>query len=178
MYQEASRILCNTLHKEREAPFSCKRTDTDRLGITGGGMNPALRSPKTVRREVRPRCPLPRFMGTLPLFYFPLYHPLFFIFPHFYRLQSLFSTTLSLSFRFPGSFLPSSVGFIRCKGLLSRLILRLEVHFLQILPFCERVIGRKSRRMKLYRQPGTASIKSRNGSGRERNRKEGKKKTT
>gem|GEM_PF-7128333 len=30
--------------------------------------------------------------------------------------------------------------------------------------------------MKLYRQPGTASIKSRNGSGRERNRKEGKNK--
>ena len=39
-----------------------------------------------------------------------------------------------------------------------------------------RVIGKKSRRMKLYRQPGTASIKSRNGSGRERNRKEGKNK--
>ena len=160
MYQEASRILCNTLHKEREAPFSCKRTDTDRLGITGGGMNPALRSPKTVRREVRPRCPLPRFMGTLPLFYFPLYHPLFFIFPHFYRLQSLFSTTLSLSFRFPGSFLPSSVGFIRCKGRLPRLIRRLEMYFLQILPFHERVIGRKSRRMKLFRQPCAASIKS------------------
>ena len=46
----------------------------------------------------------------------------------------------------------TGLGFIRCKGLLSRLILRLEVHFLQILPFCERVIGRKSRRMKLYRQ--------------------------
>ena len=46
----------------------------------------------------------------------------------------------------------TGLGFIRCKGLLSRLIRRLEVHFLQILPFCERVIGRKSRRMKLYRQ--------------------------
>lgn len=37
-------------------------------------------------------------------------------------------------------------------------------------------IGKKSRRMKLYRQPCTASIKSRNGSGRERNRKKGKNK--
>jgi len=58
------------------------------------------------------------------------------------------------------------------------LIRRLEVYFLQILPFCERVIGRKSRRMKLYRQPCTASVKPQSGSGRERNRKEGKKKTT
>ena len=57
-------------------------------------------------------------------------------------------------------------------------ILTLEVYFLQILPFCERVIGRKSRRMKLYRQPCTASVKPQSGSGRERNRKEGKKKTT
>ena len=39
-----------------------------------------------------------------------------------------------------------------------------------------RVIGKKSRRIKLYRQPCTASIKSRNGSGRERNRKKGKNK--
>lgn len=37
-------------------------------------------------------------------------------------------------------------------------------------------IDKKSRRMKLYRQPCTASIKSRNGSGRERNRKKGKNK--
>lgn len=124
-----------------------------------GGMNPALRSPKTVRREVRPRCPLPRFMGTLPLFYFPLYHPLFFIFPHFYRLQSLFSTTLSL-FSLSRLIPASPVGFIRCKDLLPRLIRRLEMYFLQILPFHERVIGRKSRRMKLFRQPCTASIKS------------------
>lgn len=74
--------------------------------------------------------------------------------------------------------LPSPLCFIRCKGPLSRLIRRLEVHFLQILPFYERVIGRKSRRMKLYRQPCTASVKPQSGSGRERNRKEGKKKTT
>lgn len=72
--------------------------------------------------------------------------------------------------------LPSPLCFIRCKGPLSRLIRRLEVHFLQILPFYERVIGRKSRRMKLYRQPCTASVKPQSGSGRERNRKEGKKK--
>ena len=54
----------------------------------------------------------------------------------------------------------TDLGFIRCKGLLSCLILRLEVHSLQILPFRERVIGRESRRMKLYRQPFNASIKS------------------
>ena len=90
LLQAASRILCNTLHKPCEAPYS-KRTDTDRLEVTEGDMYITRRSFKTVRREVRPRCPLPRFIGTLPLFYFPLYHPLFFIFPHFYRLQSLFS---------------------------------------------------------------------------------------
>ncbi len=54
----------------------------------------------------------------------------------------------------------TDLGFIRCKGLLSCLILRLEVHSLQILSFHERVIGRESRRMKLYRQPFNASIKS------------------
>lgn len=69
----------------------------------------------------------------------------------------------------------TALGFIRCKGLLSRLILRLEVHSLQILPFCERVIGRENRRMKPCRQSCTASVKSRNGSGREKNRKKGKK---
>ena len=58
----------------------------------------------------------------------------------------------------------TALGFIRCKGLLSRLILRLEVHSLQILPFRERVIGRESRRMKQYRQPFTASIKFQGGS--------------
>lgn len=58
----------------------------------------------------------------------------------------------------------TGLGFIRCKGLLSRLILRLEVHSLQILPFRERVIGRESHRMKLYRQPFTASIKFQGGS--------------
>ena len=75
-----------------------------------------------------------------------------------------------------GSFsVHTALGFIRCKGLLSRLILRLEVHSLQILPFCERVIGRENRRMKPCRQSCTASVKSRNGSGREKNRKKGKK---
>lgn len=64
-----------------------------------------------------------------------------------------------------GSFsVHTALGFIRCKGLLSRLILRLEVYSLQILPFRERVIGRESRRMKLYRQPFTASIKFQGGS--------------
>ena len=67
-------------------------------------------------------------------------------------------------------------GFIRCKGLLPRLIRRLEVHFLQILPFCARVIGRKSRRMKLFRQPYTASIKPQSGSGRKRTEQREKKK--
>ena len=59
-------------------------------------------------------------------------------------------------------------GFIRCKGLLSRLTRQFEVYFLQILPFCARVIGRKNRRMKLFRQPCTASIKSQSGSDRNR----------
>lgn len=37
-----------------------------------------------------------------------------------------------------------AVRFFRCKGRLPRLIRRLEVYFLQILPFDESVIGRKS----------------------------------
>ncbi|WP_217929645.1 hypothetical protein [Bacteroides caecimuris] len=41
-------------------------------------------------------------------------------------------------------FLSYRFGFIRCKGRPSRLIRRLEMYFRQILPFCERVIGRKS----------------------------------
>ena len=68
------------------------------------------------------------------------------------------------------------VRFARCKGRLPCLIRRLEVHSPQILPFHESVIGRETRRMKPCRQPCSASVKSRNGSGRERNRKEGKNK--
>ena len=79
------------------------------------------------------------------------------------------------------SYLPACSGFLsaiavrffRCKGRLPRLIRRLEVHFLQILPFCERVIGRENRRMKPCRQSCTASVKSRNGSGREKKPKKG-----
>ena len=43
--------------------------------------------------------------------------------------------SISPSYRFPG-FIPCRhrFGFIRCKGLLSRLIRQLEVYFLQILP--------------------------------------------
>ena len=84
---------------------------------------------------------------------------------------------------FLSSYLPACSGFLSaiavrfssCKGRLPRLIRRLEVHSLQILPFCERVIGRENRRMKPCRQSCTASVKSRNGSGREKNRKKGKK---
>ena len=158
LLQAASRILCNTLHKPCEAPYS-KRTDTDRLEVTEGDMYITRRSFKTVRRKVRPGCPLPCFICTLPLFYFLLYR-LSFLFSPISIAYSLSFLLLYLSFRFPGSFLPSPVGFIRCKGLLPRLIRRLEMYFLQILPFHERVIGRKSRRMKLFRQPCTASIKS------------------
>ena len=68
-----------------------------------------------------------------------------------------------------------AVRFSNCKGRLPRLIRRLEVHSLQILPFCERVIGRENRCMKPCRQSCTASVKSRNGSSREKNRKKGKK---
>lgn len=63
----------------------------------------------------------------------------------------------------------------RCKGRLPCLIRRLEVHSPQILPFHESVIGRETRRMKPCRQPCSASVKSRNGSDREKNRKKGKK---
>lgn len=55
------------------------------------------------------------------------------------------------------------------------LIRRLEVHSPQILPFYEKVIGRETRRMKPCWQPCSASVKSRNGSDREKNRKKGKK---
>ena len=64
LLQATSRILCNMLHKVCEAPF-CKRTDTDRLGITGGGINPALCSPKTVHRKVRPGWPPHSFTHNL-----------------------------------------------------------------------------------------------------------------
>lgn len=67
------------------------------------------------------------------------------------------------------------VRFARCKGRLPCLIRRLEVHSPQILPFHESVIGRETRRMKPCRQPCSASVKSRNGSDREKNRKKGKK---
>lgn len=81
------------------------------------------------------------------------------------------------------SYLPACSGFLSaiavrfssCKGRLPRLIRRLEVHSLQILLFYERVIGRENRRMKPCRQSCTASVKSRNGSGREKNRKKGEK---
>ena len=68
-----------------------------------------------------------------------------------------------------------AVRFSNCKGRLPRLIRRLEVNSLQTLPFCERVIGRENRCMKPCRQSCTASVKSRNGSSREKNRKKGKK---
>lgn len=67
------------------------------------------------------------------------------------------------------------VRFSRCKGRLPCLIRQLEVHSPQILPFHERVIGRETRRMKPCRQSCSASVKSRNGSDREKNRKKGKK---
>ena len=72
-------------------------------------------------------------------------------------------------------FSADAVRISNCKGRLPRLIRRLEVHSLQILPFCERVIGRENRCMKPCRQSCTASVKSRNGSSREKNRKKGKK---
>ena len=49
------------------------------------------------------------------------------------------------------------------------------MHSPQILPFHESVIGRETHRMKPCRQPCSASVKSRNGSDREKNRKKGKK---
>ena len=67
------------------------------------------------------------------------------------------------------------VRFSRCKGRLPCLIRQLEVHSPQILPFHERVIGRETRRMKPCRQSCSASVKSRNGSDREKTRKKGKK---
>jgi len=53
--QAASRILCNTLHKVREAPFAKGRTRTD-LTLRGRDES-CLRSSKTVRLEVRPGWP-------------------------------------------------------------------------------------------------------------------------
>ena len=122
--------------------------------------NIAVRSSKTVRPEVRPGCPLHCFTCFLS----------------FYIILLTVCKPAMIFFLFYLHLLPLSrihscrhlFGFIRCKGLLSRLIRRLEVHFLQILPFCARVIGRKSRRMKLFRQPCTASIKPQSGSGRKR----------
>lgn len=120
--------------------------------------------------EVRPGCPHPALSARFPLpttTIFPFYSPSFrkFLFPLFSIIPYPASFTLHLPFisiPLSGLFLPSPVGFIRCKGLLPRLIRQLEMNFPQILPFggCERVIGWKSRRMKLFRQSGTASIKS------------------
>ena len=81
--------------------------------------------------------------------------PIYIVHPHrFYDWQTRFPFLYGRAFILSWSFLLSpAIGFIRCKGRQSRLIRRFEVDFLQILPFCERVIGRKNRRMKLYRQP-------------------------
>lgn len=95
----------------------------------------------------------------------------YFIFSCIYIRQGrtpLFTIIFTGLFRFP---LRHRRPVSSCKGRLPRLIRRLEVHSLQILPFCERVIGRENRRMKPCRQSCTASVKSRNGSGREKNRK-------
>ena len=92
-----------------------------------------------------------------------------------YTLAKPSSFYISYRYNLYGLLSAVAVRFFRCKGRLPRLIRRLEVHFLQILPFCERVIGRENRRMKPCRQSCTASVKSRNGSGREKNRKKGKK---
>lgn len=101
-----SRILCNTLHKEREASFSCKRTDTDRLGITEGGMNPAFRSPRTVRlKPVRAvRFPVLSARFPLSIFSFP---PFLFVLSHPVFLFPLFSIS-----HLSSSFLPSHLPFI------------------------------------------------------------------
>lgn len=100
-----SRILCNTLHKEREAPFSCKRTDTDRLGITEGGMNPAFRSPKTVRLKPVRAVRFPVLSARFPLsifsfspFLFLILHPVFFISPLFYFPPIVLFFTVPSSF--------------------------------------------------------------------------------
>ena len=74
-----------------------------------------------------------------------------------YTLAKPSSFYISYRYNLYGLLSAVAVRFFRCKGRLPRLIRRLEVHFLQI-------------------QPCTASIKSRNGSGRERNRKKGKNK--
>ena len=92
-----------------------------------------------------------------------------------YTLAKPSSFYISYRYNLYGLLSAVAVRFFRCKGRLPRLIRRLEVHSLQILPFCERVIGRENRRMKPCRQSCTASVKSRNGSGREKNRKKGKK---
>lgn len=65
-------------------------------------------------------------------------------------------------------------GFIRCKGRLPRLMRRFEVHSLQILPSCKRVIGRENHRIKFHRQPCAASINPKTVQAEKGNRKEGK----
>ena len=92
-----------------------------------------------------------------------------------YTLAKPSSFYISYRYNLYGLLSAVAVRFFRCKGRLPRLIRRLEVHSLQILPFCERVIGRENRCMKPCRQSCTASVKSRNGSSREKNRKKGKK---
>ena len=69
------------------------------------------------------------------------------------------------------SALPSPLGFIGCKGLLSRLIRRLEVHFLQILPSRARVIWQEK---PPYEALPTAVYRNRKTSKRFRQRKEPK----
>ena len=93
-----------------------------------------------------------------------------------YTLAKPSSFYISYRYNLYGLLSAVAVRFFRCKGRLPRLIRRLEVHSPQILPFHESVIGRETHRMKPCRQPCSASVKSRNGSGRERNRKEGKNK--
>ena len=62
--------------------------------------------------------------------------------PRYSPIYKLTAVTFSLFYSlpltaFPASFSAITVGFCGCKGLLSRLIRRLEVHFLQNSSFCE-----------------------------------------
>lgn len=115
--------------------------------------------------------PFIRFVGNSP-FVFVKYHILLYPFIAFIHTVSMtdkpvFPFLYGRAFILSWSFLLSpAIGFIRCEGRQSRLIRRFEVYFLQILPFGERVIGRKNRRMKLYRQPEPASIKPQRRFGR------------
>ena len=92
-----------------------------------------------------------------------------------YTLAKPSSFYISYRYNLYGLLSAVAVRFFRCKGRLPHLIRRFEVHSRQILPFYERVIDRENRRMKPCWQSCSASEKSRNGSGREKNRKKGKK---